>query len=190
MPTAMAAPHSSKAHLRAALLAQRVAYDPALGEELAERVLAAISLPAGSVVAGYWPLKGEIDVRPLMLAWAELGHSLALPETTAPGQALIFHRWQPGASLLPGAYRTRHPAPYPVIPDVMLVPMLGFDRTGQRLGYGAGYYDRTIAEMPDVRTIGCAFAAQRVDSVPAEAHDRRLSAIATENEVFVVKVTA
>ncbi len=184
MPTAMAAPHSSKVDLREALLAQRAGCDPSLGLLLAERVLATGSLSPEAVVAGYWPLPGEIDVRPLLLAWAAAGHALALPETTAPGQALVFHRWLPGAPLHPGRYRTRHPVPDPVIPDVILVPLLGFDRSGHRLGYGAGYYDRTIAGLPGARTIGCAFAAQEVARVPAEPHDRRLDAIATENEMI------
>ena len=190
MPTAMAAPHSSKADLRASLLAERAACDPALGLQLAERVLAACSLEPGRIVAGYWPLKGEIDVRPLLLAWAASGHIPALPQAMGRGQPLVFHRWRPGAPLQPGPFRTLHPDPAPVVPHVILVPMVGFDRGGNRLGYGAGYYDRTLAELPRARAIGCAFAIQEVCALPAEAHDRPMDAIATEQEFFTVSPAA
>lgn len=184
MPTAMAAPHSSKSELRRHLRAVRERCDPSASLRLVERLLSAWRPPDGAIVAGYWPLSGEIDVRPLMQALAQRGCTLALPETPPPGSALTFHRWQDGAALLPGRFGTVHPPPDEVVPDVLLVPLLGFDRGGHRLGYGAGYYDRTLAVLPGAYAIGCGFAAQEVARVPAEVHDRRLDLIATEAAVI------
>ncbi len=185
-PTAMAAPHSSasqalKAALRDRMRRLRAEQDPAAaGARLAAHLLERLPPPAGAVVAGYWPLAGEIDIRPLLHALHERGHEIALPETPPVGAPLAFHRWRPGATLTEGPRRTFHPAQDPVVPDILLVPLLAFDRAGHRLGYGAGYYDRTLAALSGRTAIGCGFATQEVEAVPAEAHDRRLDAIATE----------
>ncbi len=151
---------------------------------MAGHVLARCPPPAGAVIAGFWPLRGEIDVRPLMLALLGRGHVVGLPATPASGEALSFHRWQPGARMIPGRFGTLQPQWAPIVPDVLLVPLLAFDRRGRRLGYGGGFYDRTLAGLPCVRTIGCAFAIQEVKAVPVEAHDRPMDVIATEDGVF------
>ena len=187
MPTAMAAPHSPKSELRARMRLVRAACDPAGGERLAGHVLARCPPAPGEVVAGFWPLAGEIDVHPLLLALVGRGHVVVLPETTPSGGPLLFHRWRPGARLIPGRFGTLRPECDPVAPDVLLVPLLAFDRSGHRLGYGAGYYDRSLAALPGRRTVGCAFAVQEVDLVPVEAHDRKLDAIATEEGVILVE---
>jgi 5-formyltetrahydrofolate cyclo-ligase len=120
-----------------------------------------------------------------MLALVGRGHVVVLPETPLRGEALRFHRWRPGRELIPGRFGTLHPECDLVAPDVLLVPLLGFDRLGHRLGYGAGYYDRTLEGLPGRRTIGCGFAVQVVERVPVETHDRRLDVIATEVGVFL-----
>lgn len=165
----------------------RAGCDPAWGARLAGHVLAAGLARPGAMVAGFWPLEGEIDVRPLLLALAGRGHIVALPVTPAHGHMLSFHRWRPGAGLIPGRFGTLRPACDPVIPDLLLVPLLAFDRAGHRLGYGAGFYDRTLEALPSSRTVGCAFAAQEIEAVPVEAHDRPLEAIATEDGVILVE---
>jgi len=186
MPTAMAAPRSSdvgalKAALRARMRRLRRGQDPAsAGARLASHLLEHLAPPAGAVVAGYWPLAGEIDIRPVLHALHERGHDIALPETPPGGAPLLFHRWRPGVTLADGPRRTVHPPHDPVVPDLLLVPLLAFDRAGHRLGYGAGYYDRTLAALSGRMAIGCAFATQVIEAVPAEAHDRKLDAVATD----------
>ncbi len=166
--------------------ALRAGCDPAWGARLAGHVLARCAPRAGQVVAGFWPLAGEIDVRPLLLALAGRGHAVVLPRAPEPGEGLSFHRWRPGTALLRGRFGTMQPLCDPLIPDVMLVPLLAFDRGGGRLGYGGGYYDRTLAALPGCRTVACGFAAQAVEAVPVQAHDRRLDVIATEQGVLLV----
>lgn len=186
----MAAPHSIselKARARVAALAARAGQDPALGVRLAARLLAESPPPAGAVVSGFWPLEGEIDIRPLLHALAERGHAVALPITPPRGRPLSFARWQPGDRLMPGRFGTSHPSGEPLTPDVLLVPLLAFDSRGRRLGYGGGYYDRTLAGLPGRRAIGCAFAAQEVASIPVEPTDMPLDAVATEGGVSIYK---
>ncbi len=189
IPTALAAPHSSdlddfKRAARKAALRRRAGCDPALGQQLGRKLLEAGLIPSGAVVAGFWPLPGEIDMRPLLHTLHESGHAVLLPRTPPRGQALSFHRWMPGEPLLPGAFGTAHPGGPPLAPRIVLAPLLAFDRTGGRLGYGGGYYDRTLAALPGVVAIGCAFAIQEVDRVPAGPHDMKLQAIATERGVI------
>lgn len=187
----MAAPHptlvEAKRLARADAVAARLGQPPALGIRLAGHVLDAGLIPPRAVVAGFWPLDGEIDIRPLLLALVGRGHPVALPVTPPRGQPLRFARWRPGEALHPGPFGTRHPAGEPLTPDALLVPLLAFDARGGRLGYGGGYYDRTLAALPGHRSIGCAFAAQEVTSVPAGPTDMRLHAVATERGVILCK---
>jgi 5-formyltetrahydrofolate cyclo-ligase len=157
--------------------------DPALGMRLAGHVLWRCPPPPGAVVAGFWPLPGEVDVRPLLLALAGRGHALVLPETTPRGERLRFRAWRPGDALVPGRWGTQRPEGPEGEPDWLLVPLLAWDGAGRRLGYGGGYYDRTLAELPGRFRLGCAFAVQRVDAVPAGPHDAVLDAVATDQGV-------
>jgi 5-formyltetrahydrofolate cyclo-ligase len=179
-PPALAA---EKSALRRAAIAARAALrTEGAAEALATVVLRDCPPPAGAVVAGFWPMGDEIDVRPLMCQLEAAGHALALPVTPRRGQPLFFRRWRFGDPLVPGVFGTSVPARHaePVIPDALLVPLLAFDGTGLRLGYGGGFYDRTLASLPDAWAVGVAFAGQQVAKVPAGAHDVPLHGIATE----------
>lgn len=153
-----------------------------------DRVVESVDLPAG-VVAGYWPLGSELDVRPLLIHLRSLGRTVALPLSGPRGQALTFRDWDPALPLAAGRYGIAEPgADRPeVAPTVLLVPMLAFDRTGHRLGYGAGYYDRTLDALRrngPVLAVGVAFAAQEVEAVPCADHDERLDWIVTERDAL------
>jgi len=161
-------------------LTARASCDPATGVHLAGHVLASGIIAPGSTVAGFWPLPGEIDLRPLLLALAGRGCKLLLPETTLQGHKLVFRRWRWGKPLVPGRFGTWHPLGEAAAPDVVLAPMLAWDGQGRRLGYGGGYYDRTLGGLPGALRLGCAFAGQFVAVVPAGPGDQRLDAVATE----------
>ena len=153
---------------------------------LAEAMLAQHAPPKGAIIAGYWPMGEEMDPRPLMLALASRGHAMALPVTPPRGQPLAFRAWVPGAALRPGPMGTSEPvAGEELRPDVVLVPLLAFDRAGRRLGYGGGYYDHTLAELPGAKAIGIAYAGQEMPEVPAGPQDFRLPLIATEDSVII-----
>ena len=147
--------------------------------------LSAVACPPGSVVAGYWPMRDEADVRPLLEHLIADGCSAALPVVIGRSKPLLFRRWRPGDRLASGLYGTRQPMDdQPAVdPGLLLVPMLGFDRQGGRLGYGGGYYDRTLAALRASRPIvavGVAFAAQDLGSLPAGRFDQRVDWIVTE----------
>ena len=153
---------------------------------LAEAMLAQHAPPKGAIIAGYWPMGDEMDPRPLMLALASRGHALALPVTPPRGQPLAFRAWAPGAALRAGPMGTSEPvAGEELRPDILLVPLLAFDRVGRRLGYGGGYYDRTLAALPGAKAIGIAYAGQEMPEVPAGPQDMRLPLIATDDSVIV-----
>ncbi|MCA3285601.1 MAG: 5-formyltetrahydrofolate cyclo-ligase [Roseomonas sp.] len=153
---------------------------------LAEAMLAQHAPPKGAIIAGYWPMGDEMDPRPLMLALASRGHAMALPVTPPRGQPLAFRAWAPSAALRPGPLGTSEPvAGEELRPDVLLVPLLAFDRAGRRLGYGGGYYDRTLAALPGAKPIGIAYAAQEMAEVPAGPQDFHLRLIATEGGVII-----
>ena len=164
------------------LLARRAGADPALGERLTAHILPLC--PQGAAVAGFWPMGTEIDIRPVLHALHARGHPVLLPETPRRGHALRFRCWWPGVPMLPERFGTQRPDAPQGDPDVLLVPLLAFDRRCNRLGYGGGFYDRTIAARPGIRTIGCAHALQEVDAVPVLPHDAPLDAVATERGVI------
>jgi 5-formyltetrahydrofolate cyclo-ligase len=172
---------------RVRAIAARTGCDPALGARLTEHVLREVPPAAGAVVAGFWPLEGEIDIRPLLEALHARGHAVLLPQTPRRGNPLIFRRWHPGMEMVRERFGTLRPAGEVMTPGVLFVPLLAFDRCGRRLGYGGGYYDHTLRGLPGATAIGCAFAAQEVDEVPAGPGDARLDAIATEREIIRVK---
>jgi len=179
-----------KAELRARLLACRGEVDPnraaAAAEAIADRLTELIA-PEAEVVAAYWPLAGELDPRPALQRLAARGHRLALPRMQGKALPLMFHAWDWGQPLIQGGFGVMQPDPAApsAVPDVVLVPLLAFDRVGQRLGYGRGYYDRTLGALRAAGAarlaIGLAFALQEVEAVPFGPADEPLDAIVTEH---------
>ena len=159
------------------------------GPAMAERGLpGGLPLETG-IVSGFIPYKSEITTVPLMNRLRRQGWRTCLPIVVAPEQPLIFREWQPGDALVPGVWDIPIPldtAPE-VLPDVLLVPMLAFDRRGFRLGYGGGFYDRTLEKLRAVKkvvAIGVAYHAQLVDEVPIGLHDAPLDYVMTEQDCF------
>jgi 5-formyltetrahydrofolate cyclo-ligase len=143
-----------------------------------------LALPPGATVGGYHAHYDEADPALLLARLVELGCAVALPRVVAKDAPLEFHHVPDGAVLEPGSFGIPEPlAHWPrATPDVLLVPLLAFDRHGHRLGYGGGFYDRTLAALK-VPAIGIAYAGQEVSSLPVEAHDMALAVILTENGV-------
>jgi len=179
---------TTKAVLRAAALARRDAI-PADRRQRASEEAAANAAPLlarlrPDIVSGYWPMRSEADPRPLMAEARRLGAAIALPVVTPDG--LVFRLWAEDQPLEARAFGLSEPAATaPVVtPDMMIVPLAAFDRTGHRLGYGAGYYDGAIAAIraggAPLHALGFGFAAQEEPLLPAEPHDQRLDSIATE----------
>ena len=180
-------PADEKQRLRAEAFGRR----DALGKDerdgaaqaIAERALALPELRDLTPVGGYWPIRSEVDPRPLMEALIGRGQEVALSQILHPH--LSWRSWRPGDVLVHGGFGVREPGPDApeIFPRVLLVPLAAFDRRCNRLGYGKGHFDRSIAELSSrhpVLTIGLAYAAQEIDAVPAEPHDRRLDLILTE----------
>ncbi|MDI2113377.1 5-formyltetrahydrofolate cyclo-ligase [Commensalibacter nepenthis] len=136
------------------------------------------------VIACFWPLEDEADLRPLMHQLYQQGFQVALPKTPIKGNPLTFYSWYPTALMQEGRYKTIYPNTEIIKPDFILVPLMGFDRKGNRLGYGGGYYDRTLQHFPDAKSAGVAFSYQEVPMVPTEQFDFGLSAIITELEII------
>jgi len=176
-------PDTPKRIARRRALIARQGCDPLLGTQLGARLLAEFPPPPAAVVSGFWPMSGEIDIRPLLTALHARGHRVCLPQTPPRGHPLIFRRWHPGASMITEAFGTQRPDGEMLVPDYLLVPLLAFDAQGHRLGYGGGYYDRTLAALPNAIAVGCAFSAQQLDAVPVGEYDAPLHAVATERGV-------
>jgi 5-formyltetrahydrofolate cyclo-ligase len=183
-------------HAKASLRRDVTAKREALSREARRLAAVAVSarpfplaLAAGGIVSGFMPLKGEIDPLPLMRKLAADGAQLALPVIAGRGRPLIMREWRFGDSLISGVWGIREPGPEAaeVAPDIILAPLLAFDRAGHRLGYGGGYYDRTIARLratKPVVVIGLAFALQEVPAVPVTPDDVPLDLVLTEREAI------
>ena len=177
-----------KKELREGALARRDALSADYRQRAAETIADLafpVPVPAGAIVSGFFPMKTEISPLPLMRKLAAAGAKLALPRIVGRGHALSMRGWNFGEELVPGQWGIREPAPDApeVAPDILLVPFAAYDRAGYRVGYGAGYYDRTIAmlqEKKKVVTVGFGCAAQEVDACPVEEHDKRLDFVLTE----------
>jgi 5-formyltetrahydrofolate cyclo-ligase len=183
---------NEKAELRVAAQARRDAL-PADARKAAAEDIAALKFPLvitpATTVSGFMPLKSEINPLPLLRKLAEAGALLALPTIAGRGKPLIMRAWEFGAPLDRGQWGIREPKPdaAEVEPDILLVPLLAFDREGFRLGYGAGYYDMTIHRLralKPVTAVGIAFAAQEVPKIPTTPRDERLDLVLTEREVI------
>lgn len=139
------------------------------------------------VVAGYWPLGGEIDPRPLMLHLADAGAAIALPRMLERAAPPVFLEWRVEDRLEADAFGVLAPmqSAAPVVPSLILVPVLAFDRLGGRLGQGGGHYDRVLAQMrAKAVAAGLAYAGQEMPAIPLELHDQRLDWVLTEREAI------
>lgn len=161
------------------------AHDPSKAVELIHQ------FPAGrfkgASIGGFWPIQTEIDPRPLLEALSDMGHELSLPCTPRSGKPLTFRRWLPGEALKRGPHNTREPFPesQEVFPDLVLVPLLAFTVRGERLGYGGGFYDRTLEKLRGQKTVfacGVAYSAQEADHLPIGPYDAPLSGMLTERQ--------
>jgi 5-formyltetrahydrofolate cyclo-ligase len=185
----MNSPRELKRELRREALARRDALDPTwrieASLEMAEIAKPQIGIEPGGVVSGFWPMRSEVDVRPLMFALRENGACLCLP-AILDKTTIVFRELVRGAALVGMGFGTAGPGEEAetLDPSIMLVPLAAFDARGHRIGYGAGYYDRAIARLVDAgrapRLIGIAFGCQEVPEVPDEPHDVVIPEILTE----------
>ena len=170
-----------KAHAARAALPQADRADAALA--VMRHFFEGITLRAGDVVAAYWRIRDELDCQPILVKLMDSNQTVVLPVVLGPEQPLDLRVWEQGASLYESGFGTLAPSELApkAEPDIVIMPLLGFDGRGTRLGYGGGYYDRTLAAMAKKpRLIGLAFAAQELDRIPRETHDVPLDAIVTE----------
>jgi 5-formyltetrahydrofolate cyclo-ligase len=182
----------AKAELRRQARAQREALPAGMRAAAAQAIAARpfpIPLALKTTVSGFMPIGSEINPIPLMRNLAVLGAQLALPAVAGRGKPLTMRAFAFGQRLVSGTWGIREPVPEApeVFPDVLLVPLLAFDRSGHRIGYGAGYYDLTIAALRARKAIsacGLAFAAQEIANVPTTPRDVRLDLVLTEREVI------
>ena len=199
MPSAMTAPPASdslieeKAAFRRKMGERRRALAAAelpseAGRRAADLFFSQFKLPEGAIVSAYWPMGDELDPRPLIHRAQAAGHAIGLPVVVGKAQPLIFRDWTPETRFVPGGFKTEVPEPSApeVVPSVLMVPLLAFDLAGYRLGYGGGFYDRTLTKLRSsgrVTAIGFAYEGQLVDAVPRAEYDQPLDAILTE-QVF------
>jgi 5-formyltetrahydrofolate cyclo-ligase len=181
-----------KESLRNEALARRDGLPLAERQKAAEVIAARqfpVAVPPGAIVSGFMPMKSEINPLPLLKRLAAEGAKLALPVVAGRGKPLIMRAWAFGEALDSGVWGIRQPKPEApeVDPDILIVPLAAFDRSGHRIGYGAGYYDLTINRLRGLKTVvavGVAFATQEIPSVPATERDARLDLVLTEREII------
>ena len=165
---------------------------PRSGEDLRFRFLTTIPTADHDAISAFWPLADELDTRPLIMALSARGHRIGLPVVVKKGQPLLFRLWAPGTELVQGNFRVMTPPPDApeLVPSLLIVPLLAFDRAGYRLGYGGGFYDRTLAKLRAARgnilAVGVALSVQEVPSVPRDDTDQPLDWIVTEREAFAI----
>ena len=188
-------PESTPAEIKDAIRREAFARRDALEREwrraaaraITERALALPELKDLRPVGGYWPIRSEVDSRPLMRGLLRRGQDVALSQILHPH--LSWRLWRPGDILIKGGFGVREPGPDApeCFPRALLVPLAAFDRAGGRVGYGKGHFDRAIAELSKlhpVLTVGLAYAVQEIERAPVEDHDRRLDVIVTEADVI------
>ena len=192
-------PASEKAALRkqvARIRSLLITEYPSAGDDLTSHLDVVLQRCGRGIYAAYLPIRSELSPLPLFAALADRGIVTAMPVTPPPGNPLTFYRWAPGMRLDDGPYGTKQPplGSERVIPDVILAPMLAFDAGCWRLGYGGGFYDRSIAELRvsghEVVAIGIAFGGQQVDKVPTGSYDMPLDAVWTPDGVVWRDATA
>ena len=167
---------------------------PDAARAISVRLLAAleeglIDLGSGAAVSAYWPKGDELDPRPIMIVLAERGHRIGLPVVPGPARPLVFREWAPGDTLVSAGFGLEEPAAErrEVVPEFLLVPLLAFDRRGYRLGYGGGFYDRSLAALQTrgpATAVGLAYSRQELAEVPCGPNDRPLDWVVTETETI------
>ncbi len=182
----MESPPSDREQLRKTMIAARRQLPPGQVQEWSARIVARLlqqfPAPPGNCIAFCWPIHHEPDIRAALEAWQARGATGALPVVTAPAQPLAFRPWTRDTPLEPDRYGIPTPMAGPwVVPDVLLLPLNAFDDAGFRLGYGGGFFDRTLAALaPRPLSIGVGFELNRVASIGPAAHDQPLDWICTE----------
>lgn len=177
----------AKAALRIEARAARASLDHGeradAAKAVAQHFFDGVELAPSDVVAAYWRIRDELDCQPILVKLMDSNQTVVLPVVVGPEQPLDLRVWEQGASLYESGFGTLAPSELApkAEPDIIIMPLLGFDSRGTRLGYGGGYYDRTLASLKKrPRLIGLAFAAQELDHIPREAHDVPLDAVITE----------
>lgn len=175
-----------RSSMRKTLLDSRTAMTPgarkAIGIRAKQHLLTAVQWPCSAVLGIYWPIRGEIDVLDIARQHIDAGGTVALPVVTHRNAAVEFWRWHPLARMQRGFWNIPVPAdPEPVCPDLLIVPLVGHDAAGYRLGYGGGYYDRTLAALdPRPLRVGIGYAEAVLDTIHPQPHDIPMSFIVTE----------
>ncbi len=186
---------NEKSELRARMKRKRVTLQslyPRSGTQLSARFPAELLTRPGLVIAGYRPIQSEIDPTALMEKLKSRGAQLCLPVMQEDKKPLMFRAWTPGDELNFGNFDVEEPleTALPVTPEIVLLPLLAFDKKGRRLGYGGGYYDRTLKAMraanPHVCAVGLGYAAQQLDKVPTDGGDQSLDWVLTETGAMSV----
>ncbi len=180
---------SEKSDLRARMKRKRVTLQslyPRSGTQLSARFPAELLTRPGLAISGYAPIQSEIDPTALMEKLKSRGAQLCLPVMADDGDPLEFRAWSPGDELNIGKFDVEEPLPTakPMTPEIVLVPLLAFDKKGRRLGYGGGFYDRTLKALraadPHVCAVGIGYAAQQIAKVPTDSGDQSLDWVLTE----------
>lgn len=171
---------------RERLLADRAALGVAVRQEAAKAVARQLDTllrdVAGKVISAWWPIKAELDLRPWLTALAERGATAALPLVVEKAAPLRFRAWTPAVKVERGFWNIPVPAEGAwIVPDIALSPLVGHDAAGFRLGYGGGYFDRTLAAHPEIRAIGVGLDAARIQTIYPQPHDIPMTAIVTES---------
>lgn len=185
------APPPDRRQLRREMIARRAALDPAThaahSTAIVARLLAA--WPSPRCVAFCWPIKHEPDVRAAIAAWRAAGSRVALPVVVAEAAPLAFREWNENGELAPDCYGIPTPVSGDwLAPDLLLLPLNGFDTAGYRLGYGGGFFDRTLAALqPRPIAVGVGFECNRLASIGPEAHDQRLDWLVSEAGVWRIE---
>ena len=171
---------------KAAFARRKAAYDPAAGQMACNHLLEYLKPHFSRAVAGYMPIRTEIDPIPAMTELSRSG-PVGVPVIRGKGQPLEFHRWKPGAAMAEGPFGARVPENRElVVPEIVILPLVAFDDRGYRLGYGGGFYDRTLAQLRasgPVLALGFAYAGQWADDLPVDATDEPMDALITEKGV-------
>jgi 5-formyltetrahydrofolate cyclo-ligase len=184
---------STKAALRTEALVRRALMTAgdasASARRLADVGAAFAAEKAAKIVSAYWSINDEVSTFALLDKLAAQGIETALPVIQRRGAPLCFRLWKKSEPLAEAKWGIQEPASGPeVFPDLVFVPLAGFDRAGHRLGYGAGFYDRTLARlraMQQVTAVGVAYAVQELPAIPSETHDEKLDFVLTEREWIV-----